>query len=247
MRKDYITNVLRVIIIFFIVVSLDPVQGQQSMEMSNGTNPHFNVKIGDTKEYKVTKIDYGYPRMGIKLNNGSIIDVKLSIGMRSYYTVINISNENGIEQAYVNYSVNIPGEGNITSATTQYHGDGYGHFLNPAYSDEFELKAVLTQVYGENFVEGTNYTINGDLVTLIKNLSLTTDTWSTDLTINWKIGWAEKYDRKVIYKNGTMIELIIEIVKNNKQSTTALTELMPLTVSSLLVFVSYRRFKSRKT
>ena len=163
----------------------------------------------------------------------------------------------GAEEVFVDYSINIPGSGTLTSPISTLSGSyQYENYLNPAFTNESEIKAFLTQFYGNNFVEGVNYTFSGDYVT-IKSYLIQTINYkqSSTTSVNWKTGWAQSIEQTIIFTNGSRTELKIEAVNGDFLNSMTnfvfnVAELAPMIiipVIGLLLTLSYRRYSSTVT
>ena len=163
----------------------------------------------------------------------------------------------GAEEVFVDYSINIPGSGTLTSPISTLSGSyQYENYLNPAFTNESEIKAFLTQFYGNNFVEGVNYTFSGDYVT-IKSYLIQTINYkqSSTTSVNWKTGWAQSIEQTIIFTNGSRTELKIEAgngdflnsMTNFVFNVAELAPMIIIPVIGLLLTLSYRKYSSTVT
>lgn len=222
----------------------------------------YNVSIGQTMEYKITKSSpssaLNRPLGNILLPNDTDYMFNESLGTTFTVTVVNKNISSGLPQAYCNISIFNRTHDEIASLITNQTG-----FLNYAFPNFASQKSYINDqmqfynnISNSIAIESLNY-LSQDGNYFNENLSVIVSS-STYITVliksNWKTGWLSSSEVIIATSNGTIISDVQEQLLNNSGFNTPLSSgninilLLYTVVGVLAVFVilvfsyaSYRR------
>lgn len=251
------------------------VSGLNSSISSNFINySNDNIKVGDSYNYKVTKIQTKNPNylpVDYYLKDDTILQSNLTAGTMLKIKIKGISYSGSEEVFSIDELVNIPNKGSFQLQYPNSH-----LFIQPAIVFEYNVLDYYKQLYkndsilkidGNYLFISNNFTISSiagssflnvftsNYITTSPNIIYPNITYFNSYEFNWKSGLFEATNTNVTFINGTELYYYqLQRVYSNQQypifnnlifiSETGL--IIVVFVSIIFVVISYKNYKMKK-